>query len=94
MVRAPDPPGFSDLSDKHKAEVKGGLHLFLRRVENTYGPMETVDYVPCSPGDAVCGEHKLTEGYVTMTAGGASVRVAVRYSKFRWLPYLVSLEKP
>jgi len=91
----PDPEKFSKLSTARKKELKTNVHGFLKRVENRYGTMSEIFFTPCSQAKELCGDHGLTEGYLTMrTSDGAKLILGLKYIKAKWRPYTVSFGTP
>ncbi len=90
----PDPEDLNSLSPERRKELKKGIHVFLKRVENKFGAMADISYTSCETTPAICSDKEITRGYLTMTTSSkAEIVLGLKYIKTRWRRYTVSFKR-
>ena len=89
-----DPAELDDLSQDRAAAVKTEIHVFLARVERTYGQMTDIEQTRCAYTPKVCTDNGISGSYLTMTAGQrAKLSFGLKYVNNKWRRYVIGFTK-
>ncbi len=87
-----DPEDPARLPAARVKELQGEIETSLRQIENAYGPMADMYYKSCD-NSALCAEHGLKGGYVTMTTTlDARIELGLKYVQKKWERYTISFD--